>query len=129
MPAPLDQISVFPSLPGSVSLTKTFLISLCVSLSLSLFHSHTCGQRFGNALVSTGQLSLKQKKYAKDLRPISETCSCPTCKAYTRAYLHQIVTREPLACHLVSVHNIAYQVLLQRVLLCAGVHLTFVSCV
>ena len=30
-------------------------------------------------------------------------------RTYTRAYLHTIVTRETTACHLLSVHNIAYQ--------------------
>ena len=67
-------------------------------------------QRFGNALVRSGQLVLRQAKYAKDTRPIDEDCSCPTCQHYTRAYLHSIVNREELACHLVSMHNIAFQV-------------------
>ena len=67
-------------------------------------------QRFGNALVRSGQLVLKQEKYAKDFRPIDEACTCPTCKNYTRAHLHCIVGKEQLACHLLTVHNIAFQV-------------------
>jgi len=33
---------------------------------------------------------------------------------YTRAALHAIVTRETSACHLLSVHNIAFQMRLMR---------------
>lgn len=65
--------------------------------------------RFGCALVRTGQLNLKNKKYALDMAPIDEKCTCSTCKTYTRAYLHHIANSEPVACSLLSVHNIAFQ--------------------
>lgn len=71
-------------------------------------------QRFGCALVKTGQLNLKQAQYKKDLRPIDEACECSTCKSYTRAYLHQIVTIETVSCHLLTVHNVAFQMKLMR---------------
>lgn len=67
-------------------------------------------QRFGCALVDHGQINLKNREFSGDLRPIDESCDCTTCQMYTRAYLNTIVTREPVACHLLSVHNIAYQV-------------------
>lgn len=67
-------------------------------------------QRFGCALVDHGQINLKSREFSGDLRPIDESCDCTTCCTYTRAYLNTIVTREPVACHLLSVHNIAYQV-------------------
>lgn len=73
-----------------------------------------CVQRFGCALVDNGQINLKSREYSGDLRPIDEACDCSTCQSYTRAYLNTIVTREPVACHLVSVHNIAYQMRLMR---------------
>ncbi|XP_078686700.1 queuine tRNA-ribosyltransferase catalytic subunit 1-like [Branchiostoma floridae x Branchiostoma belcheri] len=72
--------------------------------------------RFGSALVPTGQLQLKNKQYARDFRPIDEDCRCSTCARYTRAYLHSIATQETVACHLVTVHNIAYQMNLMRTL-------------
>jgi hypothetical protein len=53
---------------------------------------------------------LKQRKYQADFRPISSDCPCPTCKSYTRAYLHSIAGREAVACHLISIHNVAFQV-------------------
>lgn len=39
-------------------------------------------QRFGSALVPWGSLQLKNKKYAKDFRPIDENCTCPTCQRF-----------------------------------------------
>ena len=66
-------------------------------------------QRFGNALVPSGKLNLKQQKYEKDLQPIDKDCQCSTCRNYTRAYLHMIID-EAVACSVISVHNVAYQV-------------------
>jgi queuine tRNA-ribosyltransferase len=67
-------------------------------------------QRFGSALVDEGSLNLKLKKFAQDFSPIDEECDCSTCRRHTRAFLHSVVTVEPSACHLVTVHNVAYQV-------------------
>eukprot|EP00055_Hartaetosiga_balthica_P012654 m.62185 g.62185 ORF g.62185 m.62185 type:complete len:440 (-) comp8020_c0_seq1:1159-2478(-) len=84
---------------------------VCVAMGVDMFDCvfPTRTARFGNALHPTGQLILKQKKYEKDFRPINEECECPTCKNYTRAFLHSIVGKETVACHHLSVHNIAYQ--------------------
>jgi len=71
-------------------------------------------QRFGCALVRTGQLNLKHAQYKKDARPIDESCECNTCKTHTRAYLHQIATVETVSCHLLTVHNIAFQMKLMQ---------------
>jgi len=57
---------------------------------------------------------LKQAQYKKDSRSIDESCECNTCKTYTRAYLHQIATVETVSCHLLTVHNIAFQMKLMR---------------
>ncbi|CAG4990541.1 unnamed protein product [Parnassius apollo] len=84
---------------------------VCVALGVDMFDCvfPTRTARFGCALVKTGQLNLKQKQYETDLRPIDKDCSCSTCKNYTRAYIHCIVSVETVACHLISVHNIAFQ--------------------
>ncbi|KYN17845.1 putative queuine tRNA-ribosyltransferase [Trachymyrmex cornetzi] len=37
-----------------------------------------------------------------------------TCKTYSRTYLHQIATVETVSCHLLTVHNIAFQIKLMR---------------
>ncbi|XP_026737791.1 queuine tRNA-ribosyltransferase catalytic subunit [Trichoplusia ni] len=89
---------------------------ICVALGVDMFDCvfPTRTARFGCALVSKGQLNLKQKQYEADLNPIDKDCVCSTCKNYTRAYLHGIVTVETVACHLLSVHNIAYQMGLMK---------------
>lgn len=71
-------------------------------------------QRFGCALLMTGQINLKHKKFAKDLTPIDEECDCPTCKTYTKAYIHQIVNSQAAACHIISIHNVAFQLRLMK---------------
>jgi queuine tRNA-ribosyltransferase len=62
-----------------------------------------------------GTVSLKSGKYAKDFGPIEEGCDCSTCKSYSRSYVHlAVTTRETVGCHLVTVHNIAFQLRLMK---------------
>lgn len=68
-------------------------------------------QRFGVALVREGELKLKKPQYKKDMRPIDENCNCSTCTTYTRSYLHHIVRMEEVASSLLTVHNVAFQVI------------------
>lgn len=84
---------------------------VCVALGIDMFDCvfPTRTARFGCALVRSGQLNLKQKKYALDMEPIDKDCNCTTCQTYTRSYLHHIVTVETVACTLLSVHNVAFQ--------------------
>ncbi|XP_024941464.1 queuine tRNA-ribosyltransferase catalytic subunit isoform X2 [Cephus cinctus] len=89
---------------------------VCSALGVDMFDCvfPTRTARFGCALVLTGQLNLKQGQYGNDTAPIDEFCNCSTCKTYSRAYLHQIVTMETVGCHLLSVHNIAFQMRLMQ---------------
>ncbi|KAK3610154.1 hypothetical protein CHS0354_039935 [Potamilus streckersoni] len=84
---------------------------VCVALGCDMFDCvfPTRTARFGTALVPGGQINLKNKMFAQDFRPIDENCNCSTCRDYTRAYLHTIVTNEAVASSLVTVHNVAYQ--------------------
>ncbi|XP_052863167.1 queuine tRNA-ribosyltransferase catalytic subunit [Anopheles cruzii] len=89
---------------------------VCVALGIDMFDCvfPTRTARFGCALTRAGQINLKQRAYAQDQRPIDEECDCSTCRSYTRAYLHHIVTVEPVACSIVSVHNVAFQLRLMH---------------
>ncbi|XP_047116886.1 queuine tRNA-ribosyltransferase catalytic subunit [Schistocerca piceifrons] len=89
---------------------------ICCALGIDMFDCvfPTRTARFGCALVNTGQLNLKQKNYKTDYRPIDENCNCSTCQRYSRAYLHSIVTVETVACHLLTVHNICFQMQLMK---------------
>ena len=64
----------------------------------------------GTALIDSGKINLKHKKFEFDFDPIDENCPCLTCKNYTKSYLNSIVTKETVVCHLLSIHNITYQV-------------------
>jgi queuine tRNA-ribosyltransferase len=63
--------------------------------------------RHHSAFAPEGRLNLMNASFARDTRPIDETCDCYTCKTFTRAYLrHLIVARELLAGSLISIHNL-----------------------
>jgi queuine tRNA-ribosyltransferase len=63
--------------------------------------------RHAAAMTPTGQLNMMNAAFARDPRPIEETCSCYTCGQFTRAYIrHLIVAKEILASTLISIHNI-----------------------
>jgi queuine tRNA-ribosyltransferase len=59
------------------------------------------------AFSSGGRLNLMNATFARDTRPIDESCTCYTCRTFTRAYLrHLIVAKELLAGTLISIHNL-----------------------
>ena len=63
--------------------------------------------RHNAAFSSTGRLNLMNATYARDPRPIDESCDCYTCRTFTRAYIrHLIVAKELLAGTLISIHNL-----------------------
>jgi queuine tRNA-ribosyltransferase len=65
--------------------------------------------RSGVAWTWRGRVRLTDQRYRSDMYPIDPTCTCSTCKTFTRAYLnHLFRVGEILAATLVSVHNIAW---------------------
>src|SRR5689334_22413726 len=63
--------------------------------------------RHHSAFAPEGRLNLMNATFARDARPIDETCDCYTCKTFTRAYIrHLIVAKELLAGTLMSIHNL-----------------------
>ncbi|XP_065646597.1 queuine tRNA-ribosyltransferase catalytic subunit 1 isoform X2 [Hydra vulgaris] len=84
---------------------------VCSALGADMFDCvyPTRTARFGTALHRSGQLHMKAKKFATDFTPIDEKCSCTTCKMYTRSFIHSLIGKEAVACHLLTVHNIRYQ--------------------
>ncbi|CAK0890470.1 unnamed protein product [Prorocentrum cordatum] len=82
-------------------------IVVCVALGVDMFDCvYPCRTaRFGTALVRTGQLRLTSSDFAADYRPLEADCGGPL-KGYTRAMLHTIVTKEPVAATLITQHNL-----------------------
>ena len=63
--------------------------------------------RHNTAMTRTGRLNLMNASFAREIGPIDETCTCYTCRHFTRGYLrHLIVAKEMLAATLLSVHNL-----------------------
>ncbi|XP_074655166.1 queuine tRNA-ribosyltransferase catalytic subunit 1-like [Tubulanus polymorphus] len=89
---------------------------VCCALGCDMFDCvyPTRTARFGTALTPSGNMCLKVKQFEKDFRAIDEDCLCSTCRHYTRAYLHSIVTHETVAAPLLTVHNVSYQLNLMK---------------
>jgi queuine tRNA-ribosyltransferase len=63
--------------------------------------------RHHSAFAPDGRLNLMNATFARDERPIDETCDCYTCRTFTRAYIrHLIIAKELLAGTLISIHNL-----------------------
>ena len=65
--------------------------------------------RTGQAFTSRGQVNIKNSRHNLDIHPLDSSCSCYTCKNYTRAYLHHLFkAQEILGLMLLSWHNIHF---------------------
>jgi queuine tRNA-ribosyltransferase len=71
--------------------------------------------RNGQAFTWNGPLNMRNARHAEDIGPVDPRCTCPTCKTYSRAYLHHLhKSGEMLGAILLTEHNIAfYQQLMQ----------------
>ena len=73
--------------------------------------------RFGYAFTSEGKLSIKHSRFADDEKPLDPSCTCYTCRSFSRAYLrHLFQSNEILAPRLLSLHNVSfYQSLMSKI--------------
>ena len=73
--------------------------------------------RHGKLYTWKGTINIKNEKYKLDTRPIDETCTCPACQHFSRAYLRHLITAgEMLAMRLAVLHNLHfYNELMQRI--------------
>ena len=71
--------------------------------------------RNGTAFTSDGRVNVRRAELRADPRPLDETCDCPTCTRFSRAYIrHLFVAEEILGLRLVSLHNVHFLVALMR---------------
>ncbi len=71
----------------------------------------TRNARNGQFFTSRGTLNISNARFRQDTAPIDSTCTCYTCRNYSRAYLRHLYTaRELLAYRLNSIHNIHYYI-------------------
>ncbi|MEO1910955.1 MAG: tRNA guanosine(34) transglycosylase Tgt [Paracoccus sp. (in: a-proteobacteria)] len=65
--------------------------------------------RTGQAWTHRGQVNIKNARHQDDPRPLDETCSCPACTGYSRAYLHHVFrSGEMISGMLLTWHNLHY---------------------
>lgn len=63
--------------------------------------------RHGHVYTNGGHLNLFNAQYETDGRPIEEGCGCPTCRNFSRAYLHHLMkAKEMLGMRLCVMHNL-----------------------
>jgi queuine tRNA-ribosyltransferase len=63
----------------------------------------------GGAYTSRGYLQMRRGIYKLAEEPLDASCSCPTCRQYSRAYLHHLTkTQEPLGWHAIGRHNLHF---------------------
>lgn len=73
----------------------------------------TKAARHGHLLTTQGEVRMKKSMYARDFTPLDDTCTCLTCKNYSRAYLHHLYKSGELTFYtLATIHNIHYMVTL-----------------
>nr|MBP7322339.1 tRNA guanosine(34) transglycosylase Tgt [Deltaproteobacteria bacterium] len=83
----------------------------CVKKGIDLFDCvmPTRHARNGMLFTTFGSVVIKNAQYADDPGPIDPSCSCYTCRHYSRAYLrHLFLSREILASRLNTIHNLSY---------------------
>jgi queuine tRNA-ribosyltransferase len=71
--------------------------------------------RNGCLFTSQGKVVIKQAQYLEDQRPVDPSCSCYTCKTYSRAYLrHLFQSGEILFSMLATLHNVWFYLDIMR---------------
>jgi len=65
--------------------------------------------RTGQVFTRRGVVNIKNARHADDPRPLDETCTCPACRSYSRAYLHHVFRAgEIISSMLLTWHNLHY---------------------
>ncbi len=65
--------------------------------------------RHGKLYTWNGTINIKNEKFKLDNTPIDETCDCPACRAFSKAYIRHLLTAgEMLAMRLCVMHNLHF---------------------
>ncbi|MDD4915963.1 MAG: tRNA guanosine(34) transglycosylase Tgt [Methylococcales bacterium] len=69
----------------------------------------TRNARNGHLFTRHGVIKIRNNQYQSDTRPLDETCTCYTCRNYSRSYLkHLDKCKEMLGSRLNTIHNLHY---------------------
>ena len=86
-------------------------IITCIDYGVDMFDCviPTRNARNGMLFTPQGFIYIKQAQFAEDPNPIDESCTCYTCRNYSRAYLrHLHMAKEILSSILSTIHNLHY---------------------
>ena len=65
--------------------------------------------RNGQAFTRAGPINLRNAKFGEDQRPLDESCACPVCAQFGRAYIHHLIRAgEILGAMLMTEHNLSF---------------------
>ncbi len=81
----------------------------CVARGVDMFDCviPTRVARHGTALTRRGNVAIKAAKWAMDLSPVEEGCTCYCCRNFTRSYVrHLLHAGEILGVRLLTIHNV-----------------------
>ena len=82
-----------------------------ISLGIDMFDCviPTRNARNGTFFTKNGKVVIKNKAYFDDFSPIDDSCSCYTCRNFSRAYLrHLFKADEILGLRLATLHNVHF---------------------
>ncbi|MGH8596323.1 MAG: tRNA-guanine transglycosylase, partial [Gammaproteobacteria bacterium] len=69
----------------------------------------------GHLYSSRGVVKIRNQRHRTSNDPLDPNCDCPTCRHYSRAYLHHLDKQnEILGARLNTLHNLAYYLRLMR---------------
>jgi queuine tRNA-ribosyltransferase len=73
--------------------------------------------RTGQAFTRRATINIRNARHQDDPRPLDESCACPACTQFSRAYLHHLArSEEMLGPVLLTWHNLAhYQTLMREI--------------
>ena len=75
----------------------------------------TRNARNGWLFTRFGDVKLRNSRYRADSAPLDETCACPTCRTFSRSYLHHLQrVNEILGARLNTIHNLHFYLDLMR---------------
>jgi queuine tRNA-ribosyltransferase len=65
--------------------------------------------RSATLFTRRGKIRLTNKNYKRDFFPVDPSCSCYTCRNFTRAYLHHLfAANEVVSAVLSAIHNVHF---------------------
>ncbi|KAK9315259.1 tRNA-guanine(15) transglycosylase-like protein [Lipomyces starkeyi] len=104
-----------------VGYAEDMLVSVALGVDLCDCVYPTRTARFGNAITAKGVLNLRNKCFATDYGPVEDDCTCPICTpksnggmGITRSLIHHLAAKETSGAHMLTLHNVHYQLNLMR---------------